>query len=76
MNIGTTLTIRPIATQDEGQWRSLWCACSTFYDMVLPGDTNPKTFHRITAGGINHAGRMMCDRAGVKAPFIVHERVT
>ncbi|MFD1327797.1 GNAT family N-acetyltransferase [Mycoplana ramosa] len=47
------LVIRPVATDDEAAWRSLWTAYLAFYETVLPEDVYRSTFTRLTGDGAN-----------------------
>lgn len=50
MNQDQPLTIRPIASADELQWRALWAAYLAFYDTHLPESTYVDTFQRLLSG--------------------------
>jgi GNAT superfamily N-acetyltransferase len=48
------VVIRPLHTDDEGEWRRLWTAYLAFYETVLPEEIFVTTFARLTgetAGG-------------------------
>ncbi|KQV39712.1 GCN5 family acetyltransferase [Rhizobium sp. Root73] len=45
-----TLTIRPIESGDEQDWRRLWKAYLAFYETTLPEDIYALTFSRLLSG--------------------------
>ncbi|CAN7428716.1 GNAT family N-acetyltransferase [Rhizobium sp. LjRoot98] len=45
-----TLTIRPIESGDEQDWRRLWKAYLAFYETTLPDDIYALTFSRLLSG--------------------------
>ena len=47
----TGLVIRPLAIEDEADWRRLWTAYLAFYETVLPEEIYRSTFARLTGGG-------------------------
>lgn len=54
------LVIRPLAIEDEADWRRLWSAYLAFYETVLPEEIYRSTFARLTGGG-------PCDFGGLVA---------
>ncbi|HEV7248171.1 MAG TPA: GNAT family N-acetyltransferase [Shinella sp.] len=42
------VVIRPLHTDDEGEWRRLWTAYLAFYETVLPEEIFATTFARLT----------------------------
>ena len=44
----TGLAIRPLAADDEADWRRLWSAYLAFYETVLPEAVYASTFARLT----------------------------
>ena len=47
----TGLVIRPLAIEDEANWRRLWTAYLAFYETVLPEEIYRSTFARLSGGG-------------------------
>ena len=47
----TGLVIRPLAIEDEADWRRLWTAYLAFYETVLPEEIYRSTFARLSGGG-------------------------
>ena len=47
----TRVVIRPLHTDDEGEWRRLWTAYLAFYETVLPEEIYATTFVRLTGEG-------------------------
>ena len=45
------LVIRPLAIEDEADWRRLWTAYLAFYETVLPEEIYRSTFARLSGGG-------------------------
>ncbi|QGX97313.1 GNAT family N-acetyltransferase [Roseovarius faecimaris] len=42
-----SITIRPIRSEDEAQWRALWTAYLEFYEATVPEEVYQTTFQRL-----------------------------
>ena len=66
-----TLTIRPLRTSDEAEWRRLWAAYLAFYDTSLPEQVYATTFARLLDPGHPRQNALLAEVAG-RAVGLVH----